>query len=85
MTLSENQQKYIHEIAELEVRKYFDHYQTQVFPTQLKSIIDAHNQDQTAHGGVERRVNRAIWILVGVALASGGTGALIAKVMGWAV
>jgi hypothetical protein len=71
----------VKEIAELEVRRYFDHYQTEIFPVQLKTIIEAHDNDDEAHGSVRLRVDRAVWVFIGVAIASGGTGAFLAKVM----
>jgi hypothetical protein len=59
-------------IAELEVRRYFDTYLTTVFPGQVASFITAHTRDPDAHGGVEKRFNRLIWVMVGIAGAGGG-------------
>lgn len=36
-------------VAELVVRRYFEHYQLEVFPDQLAQIITAHNSDVAAH------------------------------------
>ena len=58
-------------IAELEVRRYFDHYLTNVFPRQLEAAIEKHDGDREAHGGVERRFMRVFWIGIGAALATG--------------
>lgn len=82
MPLDQEQIAHTKLIAKDEVREYFDHYQTDIFPTQLKIIISAHNTDDDAHGGVEKKVTRFIWMAMGVAIASGGTGAFVAKAMG---
>lgn len=79
MSLSPEQIQQIKEIAELEVRRYFDHYLNEVFPRQLKTAIEAHDSDDRAHGSVEIRLDRAVWVFVGVALASGGMGALVTR------
>lgn len=36
-------------IAEVTVRRYFDHYLEHVWPKQLLTAITAHNRDVTAH------------------------------------
>lgn len=77
MALSPTQLEQVKEVAELQVRRYFDHYQTEVFPHQLKVIIETHDSDDKAHGSVEKRVDRAIWVFIGVAFASGMGGAFI--------
>lgn len=77
MELSPAQIKHVEEIAELQVRRYFDHYQRDVFPQQLKVIIHAHDSDDKAHGAVEKRLDRAVWVFVGVAFASAMGGAAI--------
>lgn len=79
----------VHEIAELEVRRYFDKYLQRVFPEQIKALkhhthvsIETHDADGKAHGGVERRVNRFFWVLMGGAAVIGsGFGALASKVL----
>jgi hypothetical protein len=82
MELTQEHREQIKDIAELEVRKYFDHYQTNIFPQQLTVIIAAHNTDEAAHGGVEKKIARFIWIGTGICLASGSMGALVTKAMG---
>ena len=69
------------EIAELEVRRYFDEYLNTAFPRQIAATqeytrcsIEKHNLDDQAHGAVESRFNRFFWVLIGLSLA-GGTGA----------
>lgn len=73
MSLSEDQERETARIAELEVRRYFDHYLINVFPLQVRAIkahahdqIDKHDGDRAAHGGVEKKVNRMWWGLIGV-------------------
>lgn len=75
------------EIAELEVRRFFDGYLRYVVPEQNKALksfthvaIEAHDTDRAAHGGVERRVNRLFWLLIGGAtVTGGGAGAMLSK------
>lgn len=69
----------VKEIAELEVRRYFEGYLRDVFPEQVKAMkhhthvnIAAHDASETAHGGVEKRVNRFFWLLMGGATVLGG-------------
>lgn len=85
MSLPQENIQQVKEIAELEVRRYFDHYQTEVFPGQLRTIIEAHDADDKAHGSVEARVNRVVWIGLGIAVASGASGALAAKALATAL
>lgn len=82
MSLTPEQRQEVKEIAELQVRRYFDHYQTEVFPQQLKTIINTHDSDDKAHGAVEKKVNRAVWVFTGVAAAGGLAGSFASKV--WA-
>lgn len=58
-------------IAELEVRRYFDHYLEDVFPVQVAAVMDAHNKATDAHGGVLEQFKTVRWILIGAAFASG--------------
>lgn len=74
----EDLRPFVAEVAELQVRRYFDHYLAEVWPAQkaqitedLKTAVTAHNQDQAAHGGVERRFDRFFWTMMGLAAASG--------------
>lgn len=71
--LTEDDLKRVDERAELQVRRYFDDYLLNVFPTQVEQFINLHDRSDRAHGGVENRVNRAVWWLTGAA-AVGGTG-----------
>lgn len=84
--LNDAQVREVRQIAELATRRYFDHYLREVFPQQQKALrehthlmVEAHDADETAHGGVEHRLARLIWIGVGVGLASGGTGAVLSR------
>lgn len=82
MSLSNADRKDIQETAELEVRRYFDHYLENVFPVQVKTMIQQHNLSPKAHGGVERRLNKVLWTIAGIGLAGGGTAAGVAKALG---
>lgn len=66
------------EIAELAVRRYFDHYLDEVWPQQetrivesIKAAVTAHDQDPASHTGVARRFDRFFWTLAGLSLGSG--------------
>lgn len=82
MSFNEGEKQDIKDAAELEVRRYFDHYLENVFPDQVKQMIQAHNLSPNAHGGVERRFNKAFWMIAGLGLAGGGTAAGVAKLFG---
>lgn len=71
----------VNDIAELKIRQYFDDYLTNVFPSQVKQLIELHDSDDKAHGAVERRFDKTFWVMIGVAFAGGGAGALVGKVL----
>lgn len=64
----------VQEIAELEVRRYFDRYLADVFPGQIETIMKAHNESTEAHGGILEQFKKLRWTLIGMAV-SGGFGA----------
>ena len=69
-------------IADQKVREYFDHYLQNVLPNQLEQAIKVHDGDRQAHGGVERKFMRLMWVSIGVALASGsGVGYGVALIL----
>jgi len=75
------------QIAELTVRKFFDHYLDEVFPQQLTAAITAHNKDVTAHEKqiktkIQTEVQRLkIWIF-GLIFAGGiGSGFALGKLL----
>jgi len=78
----------VEHIAELTVRRYFDHYLENVRP-ELESrlrkdmvvAVTAHDLSPSAHGGVERRFSRLVWLGMGAIAVSGGTGAVVAKLL----
>jgi len=79
-SLSSAQSREVQHIAELETRRYFDHYLNEVWPAQQKALrehthlmIEKHDADDRAHGGVEKKVHRIIWMILG-AVAAGGLG-----------
>ncbi len=72
--LSKNEQEQVEQIAELEVRRYFDRYLTEVFPKQIAAVVKAHDQAADAHGGIRGKFSKFKWILVGLAIG-GGMGA----------
>lgn len=87
MALTEQEIQRIKELAELETRRYFDHYLESVFPEQVERFIDAHNECQEAHGGVEKKVSRTLWMLAGAAAVGGagvgfGVKAIVAAIVG---
>jgi hypothetical protein len=88
MTSAERQQ--IMDIAELQVNRYFDHYLTTVFPEQIDRLFNGHNVDIEAHpvqfkmlDGVEQKVNRAAWMIVGMSALISFAGAMGALAYYW--
>jgi len=84
--LTDTQRREVEQIAELAVRRYFDHYLENVFPRQVKRLerdidmkIQAHDDSPMAHGRVERIVNRTMWLFLGIAVASGAGGAELVR------
>ncbi len=76
MSLSDSERMESKDIAELEVRRYFDAYLQDVFPAQVKMYIDGHNTSPDAHDGVAKAFSRARWIITGAAAVAGlGAGA----------
>jgi hypothetical protein len=78
MSLSQDQERETGRIAELEVRRYFDHYLADVFPRQVTAIrehthlsIEKHNGDRGAHGGAERKVNKLLWGIAAIVALTG--------------
>lgn len=79
--LSESQVREVQQIAELETRRFFEAYLRDVWPTQLAAIyeytrtqVKLHDDDDNAHGRVETRFNKMIWLMMG-AVGCGGVGA----------
>lgn len=69
--------------AELVVRRYFDHFLNEVFPTQLAAAITSHDKDSDAHSGVVKKVDRFQYLLTGFAAAGGfGGGVAATKLLG---
>lgn len=92
MPLSDADREAIVNIAKLEVREYFDHYLNVVLPRQEKAnrhhthlTVEAHNSSRKAHGGVEQKVNRMRWVLVGLGTGLGFLGGLGGKMFAAAV
>lgn len=86
--LSQAQVREVQQIAELETRRYFDHYLREVWPAQqaaLREHIDVmirqHDDSDVAHGGTERKVHRFIWVLLGMAAAGGAGGAGLMRLL----
>jgi hypothetical protein len=69
-----NEREQVRDVAELEVRRYFDAYLNNVLPKQIEQFIDSHNYCPEAHGGVEKKVNRMLWVMLGAGTV-GGVGA----------
>ena len=86
--LTNAQRQQVEDVAELTTRRYFDHYLKNVWPQQAEELerqcqhrLQHHDGSAEAHGGVERKLNRLIWMGIGIALASGAGGAGIARVL----
>jgi hypothetical protein len=73
------QHREVRQIAKIEVQEYFDHYQEKVFPEQLRMIMDHHNSDIDAHGGIRIKTSRIVWMLLGASLVGGSAAGGIAK------
>jgi hypothetical protein len=76
--LNADQEREAARIAEIETRRFFDNYLQRVWPQQHAALLQAmqqgirlHNEDKEAHGRVELKFNRAFWVLLGMAAASG--------------
>lgn len=74
--------KQVKDIAELEVRRYFDHYLKEVWPSQqaamedhVNLLISNHDSSDGAHGKVELKANRLLWLIAACSTLSGGAGA----------
>lgn len=85
-SLSSSQYREVQQIAELETRRYFDHYLKSVWPLQQSAIekkleaeLEAHNTNTEAHGRIELKVSRLIWVIVGSATAGGASAATLTK------
>lgn len=83
MTADEHQRMV--EIAQLQVREYFDHYLENVFPTQICSIMDAHDKDGRAHDvriapldTMKRSFYRYKWMILGGVAVAGFVGGILA-------
>jgi len=75
MALSDSDIARIRELANMEVRAYFDYYLNNVLPNQL-----AQHAAGCVHG---KKFSRFVWFLAGVCFASGGgAGVMVAKLFG---
>ena len=77
MTMTDEDRERVELMVELGVRRYFDHFLLEVFPTQVKQMIQAHDRDASAHGGAISQFLRFKWTLVGFVFGGGaiaGTG-----------
>lgn len=63
--LSRKQMQQVSQMAELEVRRYFDHYLTNVFPKQVEAVVKAHDDANDAHGGRIKNLDKMRWVLTG--------------------
>lgn len=84
MALSEQERQQIIDMADLAVRRYFDHYLQNVYPEQAKSLrhhahitVEKHDGDREAHGGVEKKFNRAKWMIAGIVALGSACGSFI--------
>lgn len=74
MALSERDLTRVDERIELGVHRYFDNYLNNVFPRQINEIMEAHNNNMEAHGGVCKKVSKYKWLSIGVLIGLGGLG-----------
>lgn len=80
--LSTEQRVETADVAELVVRRYFDHYLDKTFPVAAAAVVAAHDNNPAAHGGVLAQVTRAKYLLIGFAAAGGfGGGVTFAKLV----
>lgn len=87
-SLTPAQHREVEQIAELAVRRYFDHYLRDVWPQQQQALkdhtnaqIQAHDDAETAHGRVEKRVNRIVWMVIGATIAGAGAGGGLVRLL----
>lgn len=78
----------VKDMAELEVRRYFDHYLKDVLPVQMAALkadvdekIALHDAADASHGRVKIKLNRLLWIVMGAASVGGGSGLLATKLL----
>lgn len=86
--LNSAQVREVEHISEIEVRKYFDYYLKEIVPVQQRAerershlLIEKHDADDKAHGGVEGKFSRFVWTLLGVSTAGGLGGGALAKLL----
>lgn len=86
--LTPSQVREVEHIAELETRRYFDHYLKDVWPEQQRALrehtdlmIQRHDDSDLSHGRAEARLNRLLWLVAGAAAAGTGGGIGLSKVL----
>ena len=87
--LNEAQRREVKLIAKTEVREYFDYYLLNVAPVREKALrehthlmVEKHDDSDKAHGAVERRLNKAVWVVAGAATAGSGGAVGLLKLLG---
>jgi len=87
--LNTTQLEQVRSISKNEVHQYFDYYLREIVPAQQRAarqhtylMIEKHDDSDKAHGSVEHRVNKMIWVFMGVAAAGGGAGVGVTKLLG---
>jgi hypothetical protein len=72
------------DVAKVVVNEYFDHYLTEVFPSQLDRMFQSHNQDAEAHEvrfkvlvKAKRKMDRILWMILGGAAVVSVLGTLL--------
>ncbi len=90
--LNSTQESQVEDKIDVKVERYFNKYLTEVWPKQQKQIhkeafeetttqIELHDRDSGAHGGVESKVNRILWLAVGASTGVGGLAGYMAKII----
>ena len=72
MGFDDDQRREVSDISELAIRRYFDHFLSEVLPR----FFESHNSDCKAHGGVSTHFERFKWLLVGLSFGVGVGGGI---------
>lgn len=72
--LNERERMEVDTMCELKTRRWADKMVRDVTPKMVERYIEAHNNDRAAHNATERKLDRIMWVLIGIC-GAGGTGA----------
>lgn len=83
--LNPAQVREVEHIADLAAQQYFSNYLEHIWPVQQAAVNEAirvavttHDSSKLAHGGVERKFSKYLWVFLGCLIGSsvGGAGLL---------